>query len=320
MMTAAARIAENEARAKRNEERARRRQLGNDDVTEDEPLLDLNPEENEQPRVQRHASFTARTNTGPLEQGLSTEVMADLLTAAAQCSPDVYERTLACVEQWSGVSATAGRSGQGTRELKDRKGSRQRIGDRQGPDLFDRRQVDADPKLRAVLELGFHLPLTLCTSEALEAVAHGTKELTMTTYDDKDHKKRRVVNVRLWPSEEDMAPDEWRDAWLNYLEILEDTCETVVHERFKQHYEYLSRQANFTTRFPGILRFDIALRRAYFVNAKHQSFVVGSARYCQELTQSCTDQAAELVERSYGPDHAARSSPTRYHPYRYPGR
>ena len=141
------------------------------------------------------------------------------------------------------------------------------------------------------------MPLTLCTTDALEAVSRGTKQLVMATHHDRDRQKKSVVDVRQWPPEEEMTSEEWRDAWPNLLEILNEVCEEGVYERFRQHHEFLNRQANFKTRFPGILKFDIALRRAYFVNAKCHPFVVGSAGYCQELTQACSDQAVERLIR-----------------------
>ena len=66
--------------------------------------------------------------------------------------------------------------------------------------------------------------------------------------------------MRLWPPEEEMTSEEWQDAWPNLLEILKEVCEPSVYERFRQHHEFLNRQANFKTRFLGILRFDIAVR------------------------------------------------------------
>ncbi|RDX48816.1 hypothetical protein OH76DRAFT_630510 [Lentinus brumalis] len=310
LSTTAGRIAENEARTTRNEERAQRREEGEEDVEEDEPLLDPIEQEQEQAGSQTQSTTVP---TPAQRQSSSADAMARLLASASDCGPELFERTLACVEKWTGVTAQPAAGGHGRGAAGHSGTVPRRIGDVKGPDLFDRKQVDADPKLHAVLELGFHLPLTLCTTEALEAVARGTKQLEMATHwHSKDRQKRSVVDVRLWPAEDDMSSDEWRDAWPNYLEVLREVCEQDVYERFKQHYEFLSRQANFKTRFPGILRFDIAVRRAYFVNAKYQPFVVGSTRYCQELTQACSDQAVERMERL---QERAGPSSVRYHPY-----
>lgn len=135
----------------------------------------------------------------------------------------------------------------------------------------------------------------------------------MVTHHDRDRQKKSVVDVKLWPAEEDMTPEEWRDAWPNFLEILEEVCERGVYERFRQHHEFLNRQPSFKTRFPGILRFDIGVRRAYFVNARCHPFMVGSSRYCQELTQACSDQVMERLARIQ--ERPAEGSSVRYHPY-----
>lgn len=295
------RRAENEARLERNEERARRRREGSADVEEDEELLELMTEDGG-----RRRSPTLRTPV--LQQAHGAEALVNLLVSAGNCGPGVLERTLACVERWAEGPDTGERRTDG-----NRKEPKKRIGDGEGPDLFEGRQVDADPKLHAVLELGFHLPLTLCTTDALEAVSRGTKQLVMATHHDRDRQKKSVVDVRQWPPEEEMTSEEWRDAWPNLLEILNEVCEEGVYERFRQHHEFLNRQANFKTRFPGILKFDIALRRAYFVNAKCQPFTVGSGRYCQELTQACSDQAVERVMRLQ--ERQTETPSVRYHPY-----
>lgn len=281
MSTTEGRIAGNTAMMERNEEGTRRRRNGEEN---DELLVDPLPEDRKEGDGWERFS-TIRTPAPQQVQG--AKALVNLLVSAGNCRPEVLEHTLACVKRWGDGTDIAGH------RPEVRKETRKRIGDGEGPDLFDRRQVYADPKLHAMLELGFHLLLTLCTMDALEAIARRPKQLVMATHHDRDPQKQSVDDVRLWPPEEEMTSEEWRDAWPNLLEILNEVCEPTVYERFRQHHEFLNRQANFKTRFPRILRFDIAVRRAYFVNAKCQPFVVGSLRYCQELTQACSDQAVE---------------------------
>lgn len=108
--------------------------------------------------------------TPPPQQERQADALVSLLASAGNCGPEILERTLACVERW------AEGADKGERKASEvRKETRRKIGDGDGPDLFDGRQVVADPKLHAVLELGFHLPLTLCTTDALEAVARISK-------------------------------------------------------------------------------------------------------------------------------------------------
>ncbi|KAI0634366.1 hypothetical protein C8Q77DRAFT_746622 [Trametes polyzona] len=176
----------------------------------------------------------------------------------------------------------------------------------------DRRLVD-------LIELGFHLPLTLCTNEALEAVRMDPTRLVVKNLHDADRQKVAVVDVANgWPDEFSMCSEDWRDAWTNFLQILPEVLEPEGVERFRRHHDFLVKQPNFKVRFPAILRFDINIRRDYFWGRKCVPFYPGTPEYAAGLAQEQTDWSMEAVTRGATgrqPSAAATLSGNRFNPY-----
>ncbi|OBZ79911.1 hypothetical protein A0H81_00725 [Grifola frondosa] len=78
-----------------------------------------------------------------------------------------------------------------------------------------------------------------------------------------------------------MQAEDWRDAWANFLPVLERTCETAIVRRFENHLQWLCGTKDFKKLFPVILRFDIEVRANYF--ATKAPFTVGSDAYVNKF-------------------------------------
>ncbi len=248
--------------------------------------------------------------------GISGEVLSQLLVNAGNGGPELLARTLECIERWSQLQGPA-QATMASKQSNAPQGAL--IEDAPGPGLFDEKLVDADPRLKTVLSLGFHLPLTMCTNRALLEVSRG-RQLLMATHHDRNGQKKTIVDVSQWPREEDMTAEQWRDAIPNYLNILRTICKSEVVRRFEEHFEYLQQRSGFDLKFNGILKFDISIRRGYFVDLKCRPFTVRSPEYCNELTQACNAQTAEEGQLLKEEVRQLREelSAVRYHPYSRP--
>ncbi|CDO75102.1 hypothetical protein BN946_scf185010.g27 [Trametes cinnabarina] len=237
-------MVENEARARRNQERQVRREAGEEDVEEDEPLLELVPN---------------ATVDVPVIVGDNTA--ADVIWAALKEDGEVRAKAL------EAITAVFG-GGSGARD-KEKSG-------KAVPTLLTEAPVEPgeedglqrsrlDQRLLNVIGLGFHLPLTLCTNEAIEAVHRKPSLLQCKSQHDASGTKISVVDVTAgWPDEHDMSSEDWRDAWTNFLSVLPEILAPSGVDRMHQHYNYLVRHPNFRICFLAILRFDIRIRHDYF--------------------------------------------------------
>ncbi|CDO77643.1 hypothetical protein BN946_scf184946.g37 [Trametes cinnabarina] len=278
----AGRIAENEARSRRNSERQERREAGNVGVEEDEDLLEIEPEDAGGPHGTQDTMGTIRSqNPGiaggggedPATEGLMGVIMAramDLLDSALVAKKAKGAKTLGRLEE--GVADPG--SGMGSRRNR-----------------LDRRLI-------TLLKLGFHLPLTLCTNEAIEVVRAQPTRLADKRYTDADGNKVLIVDVNAgWPEEREISSEDWKDAWANLLQVLPEILVPDGVKRFREHFEFLSRQQNFKVRFPAIRQFDIDVRHNYFWGRECLPFSPGSPEYVSELIQRQNDVAMEMASR-----------------------
>ncbi|CDO71596.1 hypothetical protein BN946_scf184911.g66 [Trametes cinnabarina] len=273
------RIRENEARSRRNDERQVRREAGEENIEEDEDLLEIEPNEDErtQPTTQTlQSQVPGGTTSGGGGEGSTPEGMNIFVTQAIDLLDGVLN------ERKAKSSKTLGKLEEAVEDPNARRGVRRKHLDR---------------RLITLLKLGFHLPLTLCTNEAIELVRAQPTLLVDKRYTDSDGNKVTIVDVHAgWPDECEISSEDWKDAWANLLEVLPEVFllpEAV--ERFRAHYEFLIRQTNFKVRFPAIRRFDIDIRHNYFWGKECWPFHPGSPEYVSDLIQCQNDIAMERM-------------------------
>lgn len=315
LTTTVGRVAENEARAARNVLRVFRREAGEEGVDADEVLLELegaDPSggENEflEPITQTSATMSSQSEplagvAGTAQAGNITHFEAFML--AMRQEGDLKDKALAYLQSLApGAKKDAEEKDTGVLKESAAMAAEQRAARR---NRIDRRLIN-------LVKLGFHLPLTLCTNEALEIVRQSPARLTCKNQTDFSGAKVSVVDVTVgWPEESSLTSEEWRDAWTNYLTILPEVLEPEGVERFKRHHNFLVRQQNFSTRFPAILRFDIGIRHDYFWGKECVPFFPASHEYVAELAQIQSDISMEhLVGTNSG---SGGSNSGRFQPY-----
>ncbi|KAH9852265.1 hypothetical protein C2E23DRAFT_683762, partial [Lenzites betulinus] len=156
------------------------------------------------------------------------------------------------------------------------------------------RQLDC--RLITLVKLGFHLPLTLCTNAAIEAVQECPSLLVCKSQNDSKGTKVTVVDPSIgWPKENLLTSEEWKDAWVNFLKVLPSILAPSGVDRFRNHFEFLQGQENFSGRLGGILRFDMKIRHRYFWAKACTPFHIKSTKYLNEFNQIRTDVAAEEI-------------------------
>ncbi|CDO77105.1 hypothetical protein BN946_scf184501.g10 [Trametes cinnabarina] len=280
----------------RNNDRNRRREAG-EEVDEDEELLDLAPtppREDSPPRGGQQTLPSLGGQTPPPTTGnerdiVAAEVIARAVTAAvvAVLKPD--REASSC-----------------KKSLKDLDKLEEGPERPEGSSAPRRHRIDR--RLVTLLKLGFHLPLTLCTDEAIEAIRAQPSMLSDKRYTDAEGNKVTIVDVTAgWPDERSISSEDWKDAWTNLLQILPEVLKPDAVNRLRAHFDYLRSQTNFKVRFPAILRFDIDIRQNYFWGKECEPFRVGSQDYVSELIQRQNDVAMEMAARapSRGTDHSA---------------
>ncbi|OJT04921.1 hypothetical protein TRAPUB_4263 [Trametes pubescens] len=316
LTTTGGRITENEARVSRNESRSVRRDAGEEGVEADEELLELEETwgggggQRAEPRTQPPAPVTEIL--GPASAA-EAAALASLEAApfnafmlAMKQEGDLKEKALEYLQNIaSGKKKSDKHSGllkEGPELPPDQRGRRSRI----------------DRRLITLLKLGFHLPLTLCTNEALEIVRAAPARLQCKTQSDIDGNKVIVVDPTAgWREELSLTPEEWRDAWTNLLQILPEVVPPEAVARFQKHHTYLVQQHSFHTLFPAILRFDIGIRHDYFWGAECTPFHPGDNEYVADLMKICSTISMERSNGNQNQDAGSGGGGggVRYHPY-----
>ncbi|KAH9910819.1 hypothetical protein B0H21DRAFT_714426 [Amylocystis lapponica] len=95
------------------------------------------------------------------------------------------------------------------------------------------------PQLTYILANGFHLPLTLCTSQAIKSMNAKPETLKMQKMHDRNGAKREILDVSAWPNKELLQTEDWRDTWGNFKVILALVCDSIVCARFANHMQWL---------------------------------------------------------------------------------
>ncbi|KAI0348852.1 hypothetical protein OH77DRAFT_532772 [Trametes cingulata] len=315
-----ARVVENEARAMRNEERARRREAGEADVEEDEALLELEPSGPGLGEQSGGAGGTA--GPSPMGSEFPVSVMAGLLGKGgddARLSAFAWAMSLQGQEREKALEVLGSMFGKAAAVAEKSKETGKKADDDEllveGPevpeDLVDNgRRLDC--RLVTLIKLGFHLPFTLCTDAAIEAVLENPSRLVCKAQNDAKGAKVTVVDPYAgWPKETELSSEEWKDAWANFLKVLPEFLAPTGVERFRQHFEFLKGQDKFAVRFPAILRFDMKIRHRYFWGKKCAPFYPGSAKYVMEFQAIRDDVQAEERDAR----HSAVAPRGRFQPY-----
>lgn len=302
LTTTQGRVIENEARARRNDERQARRDAGEENVEVDEPLLELVVERRS--REPSNGPDLDGNRPGGLDDGtrgangaggtrLEDRSLEAILEALKQ-DGDVRLKAL------DAIGAVLTSSGNAREKEKDAKPvgllSEAPVVPGNPSGLQNNR---VDQRLLNVVRLGFHLPLSLCTNDAIDAVRRKPSLLQCKNQHDASGAKISVVDVNAgWPDEHDMSSEEWRDAWTNYLLMLPEVLASEGVERLRAHHDFLVRQPNFTLCFPAILRFDVAVRHNYFWGRACIPFFPGSPEYVAAFMQQQNVVALEAATKS----------------------
>lgn len=205
----AARIAENEERVARNVLRQGRRDAGETDVEEDEQMLELVPVPPElAPGGENAQENTEGGGAGPgLPPVDAANPAVQAFMAALQQEGEMKDKAMDLLQAMFVDKSKASRKRGRLTEATD-----------VTPDAGGYRRYRVDHRLIDLVELGFHLPLTLCTNEAIEAVRLDPARLTVKNLHDADRQKVSVVDVSVgWPDEFSLCSEDWRDAWTNFL-------------------------------------------------------------------------------------------------------
>ncbi|GBE86646.1 hypothetical protein SCP_0905260 [Sparassis crispa] len=271
-------FAENRERQARNSLRNVRRKGGEVDVSDDESLhmldgsddAELQPEEGDDAPGEPSAPATS----GPSRPKTPEQDSRALLAEVMKMTPK--GRGIA-LEMWK---AGAGR-GIGAREDKssesEAKGTLISEASEKQADLFESRLVDAHPQLIALLANGFHLPLSMCTTSSIREMHKHPEKIRYRKMHDGQGSKRELIDITAWRAEDSLQPEEWRDAWRNYMEILPQVCEPAITKRLLEHFLWLCELDELNTMFAVILEFDIDVRRGYWLSKK--KFTVASPSY-----------------------------------------
>ncbi|OBZ78926.1 hypothetical protein A0H81_01330 [Grifola frondosa] len=319
------RIRENTRREARNKVRAEKRALG-EEVDEDEELLRVLVEDdqiNDEIDELRRDINTAGTGD---EAGMRNEENdmgappppflasgGDLLSEVLKLTPKTRKTVFKALELATGDLRQS--------DLNKADSSLSEpvfthTAERQA-NLFDRRRIQPHPQLAAVLANKNHLPLTLCTSAAITEMNRNPSKLVYEKIHDANAVKRSILKVSEWPLEAEMNAEDWRDAWPNFLVILERIASSVIVERFRAHFNWLCGVQDFKANYLAILQFDIELRRSYFTAETPVAFTVASDTY-RESYRDC--RIEELSQRQPQSELRSNSNTSygsnRYQPYR----
>lgn len=146
------------------------------------------------------------------------------------------------------------------------------------------------------LRQGFHLPLTLCTSDAVARAARDPAVLTLKKHPmPMNQGTIRVLDTACWPGEADLSKETWRDAYKNFLKVVAKIATAEIVDRFREHFEYLEDSDDIKADFRAVLAFDIEIRQRYVTEKKE--FVVGSRAYENLLARTRTDRNTKMLEQ-----------------------
>lgn len=128
------------------------------------------------------------------------------------------------------MSSTAGRSGKPAKEIKLATDAENAL------DMFASDTTAIDPRVMSMLKLTFYVPLTVCTSTALRGISDRSL-VKMVKSHTSSGEAAHVLDVGRFPDEQRMGAEDWREAWLNLLELLPQICGAAEVARFRAQVE-----------------------------------------------------------------------------------
>ncbi|KAI0337028.1 hypothetical protein BDW22DRAFT_1038186 [Trametopsis cervina] len=303
---------EEEAKAERNRLRALRRQRGDVGVSDDEG------------DTPDGVDGTERAHTGG-EQGAGSNVSA-LISLLGTLSPSSLRRTFEAlsrqtegiqqpVDQADVVGSTAKRV-----EPAPESTTLAAISVNRSARLFDNK-IKAPEAVLALIKHQHHLPLTMCTNKALKDLKKSTVKYVK-VHNSRTGAKNTLVDTSLWPGEDDMCVEDWRQAWKNFLVVLGQAADAETVELFKDHFEHLCDKDEIEESFESVLKFDIEVREDFFGGARG-GFVVGDVPYENRYQAICIGvvrqrQTVDRARPAFHPYNNARAPERSSYPDRRP--
>lgn len=151
-------------------------------------------------------------------------------------------------------------------------------------------KVEAHPSLVSLLTNGHYLPLTLCTTDALQLIQRQPGSIKYIKFHDRQGAKKELLDIAAWPAEDQMSKEDWNDAWKNFVLILARAASARLVKAFKEHYEYLVDSTQYRKTFTTVLTFDIEFRQN-FLTGKKGMFEVGDTLYLKRFA----DVGSEVI-------------------------
>lgn len=163
-------------------------------------------------------------------------------------------------------------------------------------------KTEPHPAVLDLLANRHHVPLSLCTNEAIQSMyAHPEKVKYMGIHDANGTKKN-LLDVSTWGAEENLSIEDWRDAWKNFLIVVEKMFEQKVLILFQDHFDFLCNSRHFKRSFETVLTFDIDIRRRFFAG-QYLPFAVGELSYVEELN----GMSFEVIDRNRASSSSSQS-------------
>ncbi|KAG2095073.1 hypothetical protein BD769DRAFT_1644551 [Suillus cothurnatus] len=75
--------------------------------------------------------------------------------------------------------------------------------------------------------------------------------------------KCHILDVSQFPAESSISIGEWHEAWARFLKLLADYASPEIHDRWARHHKDLREHPDFEDHWPAILAFDMAQRASY---------------------------------------------------------
>ncbi|KAI0084803.1 hypothetical protein BDY19DRAFT_1051010, partial [Irpex rosettiformis] len=302
---------ERDARVERNRVREERRDRGEGDVSEDEDTIPPFDEERPDDRRGNPAQTEHTAGNG------QTEMLPTVVGALSALSPNTLNRVNAYIKSVSskpsstapnavgGISAGASGAVSKTKAASSpvEPSDEEEIVMNEEEDFFEE-DLKAPEPILALLRARRHVPLTVCTSEALRTIrANATNKYVK--IQNSSTEKLSLLDVTQWDDEKTISVEDWHEAWGNYIEIMGSLDKQgKIAALFKGHYEHLRRRKEMKTTFDAILEFDIEIRQIFFTS-KRTRFIVGSPAYEAKFQSIRGDVVVRTI----------RSDSKKYQPY-----
>ncbi|KAI0083538.1 hypothetical protein BDY19DRAFT_910526 [Irpex rosettiformis] len=168
-----------------------------------------------------------------------------------------------------------------------------------GPAFFSQTIVAPDALVTLLLSKR-HLPLTVCTTSAINDVLNNLESVKYVKQFNRRNERRELIDISAWPSESTISKEDWRDAYRNFAIILRAAASDAVCNLFDEHLAFLCARPEFKLSFPAILKFDIEVRKNFFLGdgVKHQTRTPAATVILGGTTTTCENPTSRKTLRS----------------------